>query len=105
MSQIINFHTYVPLTPTEIMNKITQTTAVKEGRLRVYDCQRVPKKFHAQFSATWRRYLYLFPLNNKENDINTLEMNNNFDVNITLVNDIFSRYKSIHSISHSVTLS
>lgn len=37
--------------------------AFTTGKLAYFDVQEVPKKFHAMFSATWRRYLYLFPLN------------------------------------------
>ena len=36
------------------------------GSLAVWEVVRAPKRFHALFSATWRRYLYLFPLKNGE---------------------------------------
>lgn len=54
------------------------------GRLAVYDCVRVPKKFHARSSATWRRYLYLFPLNTGEFS--------GFDIDIEFVNNALKRY-------------
>ena len=34
----------------------------KGGSLAVWEVVRAPKRFHALFSASWRRYLYLFPL-------------------------------------------
>lgn len=35
-----------------------------DGRLSVWEVVRAPKRFHALFSASWRRYIYLFPLEN-----------------------------------------
>eukprot|EP01038_Epipyxis_sp_PR26KG_P007921 gene7921-10751_t len=64
VSQVICFSTFDPLTPKQIINQIKRSDpVVKFNRLAVWDCKRVPKRFHALFSATWRRYLYLFPLN------------------------------------------
>lgn len=34
------------------------------GCLRLLACGTMPRSFHAQFSATWRRYVYLLPLRN-----------------------------------------
>lgn len=31
------------------------------GKIRVWDCKRVSRKFHPIFSTTWRRYVFLFP--------------------------------------------
>lgn len=44
------------------LSKLRASEAWKEGRLRIFQCYRVPKRFHARSSALWRRYLYLFPL-------------------------------------------
>ena len=44
------------------LNLLRESEACKEGRLNVYSCYRVPRKFNSRSSATWRRYLYLFPL-------------------------------------------
>ena len=44
------------------MNQLREHRSVKAGKLAVFECKEVPKKFNALFSATWRRYLYLFPL-------------------------------------------
>ncbi len=45
------------------IQKFQQSDACIDNRLRVYQCYRVPKRFHSRSSALWRRYLYLFPLN------------------------------------------
>lgn len=36
--------------------------AAVPGSLRIHDVQRVPRRFHATFSASWRHYVYLLPL-------------------------------------------
>jgi len=64
VSQVISCHTFdQSVTPQSLRRSFAETAAVREGRLTLFDCAIVPKKFHALFSATWRRYLYLFPLN------------------------------------------
>ena len=63
VSQIISFSTYDLITATDIIEKMRASEPVLAGRLAVYDAVRVPKRFQALFSATWRRYIYLFPLN------------------------------------------
>jgi tRNA U38,U39,U40 pseudouridine synthase TruA len=63
VSQVISFATFDDVNATDILNKLRDCEAVKSGRLAIFDCRRVPKRFHALFSATWRRYLYVFPLN------------------------------------------
>jgi hypothetical protein len=71
VSQVICFATQdMTVTPDQLMQKFKDSAPCKEGRLSVYDCQRVPKKFNARASATWRRYLYLFPLNRVTADNN-----------------------------------
>ena len=55
--------TYEDVTPQSLMSQLLKTEPCKLGCLNVYECFRVPKRFHALFSATWRRYLFLFPLN------------------------------------------
>lgn len=49
------------------------------NRLVAYECVRVPRKFNARSSATWRRYLYLFPLNHPQ------------EVDISFINDALNR--------------
>lgn len=65
LSQIISFYINNEdvLPPSEILQKMRSHPSVIEGRLAIFDCQIVPKKFHALFSATWRRYMYLYPVN------------------------------------------
>ena len=46
-----------------VLDRIRTSEAVRSGRLAIYGCVRVPKKFNARSSATWRRYLYMLPLN------------------------------------------
>ena len=52
--------------------------------MRIWDCKRVSRKFHPIFSATWRRYIYLFPVSPGlyEDDI---------DVDVAFVDRCFSR--------------
>jgi tRNA pseudouridine(38-40) synthase len=86
VSQIISFHTYDDITPDSILHdfhhKGPETT--RNGSLRAYDCARVPRAFHALFSATWRRYVYLFPLNIGPYD-------EGYDVDVKFVNACFQQ--------------
>ncbi|KVH87652.1 hypothetical protein Ccrd_025063 [Cynara cardunculus var. scolymus] len=38
------------------------------GKLRVISVSQVSRSFHSNFSAKWRRYLYIFPLNDGETE-------------------------------------
>jgi len=60
-SQVVNFRTDSNFTSAEFMALLNQTAPFREGRMRVFDVQRVPRKFNAR-QATWRRYVYLFPI-------------------------------------------
>jgi tRNA pseudouridine(38-40) synthase len=42
---------------------ITTPPIKLKGNIRFWNCVRVSRKFHSLFSATWRRYIYIFPLN------------------------------------------
>jgi len=77
----------------DIVSAFHNSEACREGRLVVLDCQRVPKKFNARSSATWRRYLYLFPLNIASETDTGL-----YDIDTEHVNRILSRYNIL--ISH-----
>ena len=80
ISQIINFNTNnMNLTANDIYNKFKQSKPCLDGRLTIYDCYRVPKKFHSRASAIWRRYLYMFPLKRLSIDEYTKNHNNNDD--------------------------
>lgn len=64
ISQVICFSTPdMKIKPEDLIKKFKESEPYKDGRLAIFDCQRVPKKFHSRASATWRRYLYMFPLN------------------------------------------
>lgn len=83
VSQVISFNTFDDVTSEQILAKFHKSKAHEEGVMRVFECERVPRKFHAQFSATWRRYIYLFPLNKFKTD--------GFDVDVTRVSKTLSR--------------
>ena len=112
ISQIINFNTNnMNLTAYDIYNKFKQSKPCIDGRLSIYDCYRVPKKFHSRASATWRRYLYMFPLkrlrtddNIEKNNTNSDEdssrsNNNNINVNDVDKNDSFQERSSNYDSS------
>ncbi|KAK9099674.1 hypothetical protein Scep_023104 [Stephania cephalantha] len=40
------------------------------GRLRVVSVSEVSREFHPNFSAKWRRYFYIFPFNNEDEEQN-----------------------------------
>jgi tRNA U38,U39,U40 pseudouridine synthase TruA len=64
VSQVVSFHsTSETLSEESIRASMDAHEAFSSGRLAYFEVKEVPKKFHAMFSATWRRYLYLFPLN------------------------------------------
>lgn len=63
ISQVVNFFAEdTSKSPQDMMKLIASSEASISGRLRAINCVRVPKKFNARSCATWRRYLYLFPL-------------------------------------------
>lgn len=62
VSQIISFATFDDITAEQLVHQMKEAEPFKSRRLAVFDCFRVPRKFHPLFSATWRRYLYLLPL-------------------------------------------
>ncbi|KAI3524086.1 hypothetical protein L1887_02733 [Cichorium endivia] len=62
--QVCSFYTWrEDVTPQEIEDAINSKVP---GKLRVISVNKVPRTFHPNFSAKWRRYLYIFPLNNGE---------------------------------------
>jgi len=87
-------------TAEELVERMRGSAPVREGRLQVFDCQRVPKKFNARSSATWRRYLFLFPLNKlasselvEEGDGSSRggDTHSDYDVDVGRVNALLSR--------------
>jgi hypothetical protein len=74
----------------EAMFPFSLPSSKLSGKLRIWDCKRVSRKFHPIFVATWRRYLYLFPAN----VISTTNVDDNesrcLDVDVEFVNSCFS---------------
>ena len=92
VSQVICFPVSdMNISADEILTKLRASEPVKSGRIAAFDCQRVPKSFNSRSSATWRRYLYLFPLS----VISSAEPNTTdslYDVDIEYLNKILGRY-------------
>ncbi|XP_076898303.1 uncharacterized protein LOC143551845 [Bidens hawaiensis] len=64
--QVCSFYTWrEDVSPQDIEDAINSTSP---GKLRVITVSKVPRTFHPNFSAKWRRYLYIFPLNAGETD-------------------------------------
>lgn len=63
LSQVVSFSTFEDLNEETLLSEIRNTEPFLQNRLAVWDCVRVPRRFHPVFCATWRRYLYLFPVN------------------------------------------
>ncbi|KAJ9145655.1 hypothetical protein P3X46_028013 [Hevea brasiliensis] len=64
LRQICSFYTWrKDVRPHEIEDAINSSAP---GKLRVISVSEVSRVFHPNFSAKWRRYLYIFPLNDGE---------------------------------------
>ncbi|KAK9097596.1 hypothetical protein Sjap_023093 [Stephania japonica] len=68
LNQVCAFHTW---------RKDVQTRNIKDainsaapGRLRAVSVSEVSREFHPNFSAKWRRYFYIFPFNNEDEEQN-----------------------------------
>ena len=90
ISQIISFHSYEDLTPAIILEKLENSRACQSKRLGAWDCYRVPRKFHALFSATWRRYLYLLPLQTVDE-----VHGRRYDIDVSFVNVLFQKLEGL----------
>ena len=84
MSQVISFSTYDEITIEEVCDKARQSRPFLESKLVIWDALRMPRKFHPLFCATWRRYVFLFPLNKGSFD-------HGVDVDIEFVHECFQR--------------
>lgn len=73
LSQIVSFHSFDDLTPEKVVGMFEAGEGCIQGKLRVFQCVQVPKSFHALFSATWRRYIYAFPLCSKRANMSQAE--------------------------------
>jgi hypothetical protein len=86
VSQVINFKSEKEgMSSDMFLRRMQESEPCISGRLQVYDCKRVPKKFNARSMATWRRYLYLVPLNSGAYE-------GGYDVDVKFANDVLSRY-------------
>lgn len=65
LGQCCSFHTTAQVTPDEVEGAIN---ACAPESLRVWDCRLMPTSFHATFSAMWRRYLYILPIEDTPED-------------------------------------
>lgn len=88
VSQVISVICPKENTAKILLQRMRSSEPVLAGRLAVFDCVRVPKKFNARSCATWRRYLYMLPLN-------TGDFKGGFDIDIDFVNGALKRYPRI----------
>jgi hypothetical protein len=79
VSQIICFATKRVMEPNDILARFREHQLAIDNRVVAYECVRVPRKFNARSRATWRRYLYLFPLNDTDS------------VDVPFINQMFER--------------
>ncbi|BAT72942.1 hypothetical protein VIGAN_01039000 [Vigna angularis var. angularis] len=87
LQQVCSFYTWKKdVKPRDIEDAINQAAL---GKLRVVSVSEVSRVFHPNFSAKWRRYLYIFPLTDGYRD----QGNDNVESR-----DI-SRYNEIHDSS------
>ncbi|THG13296.1 hypothetical protein TEA_029132 [Camellia sinensis var. sinensis] len=75
LQQVCSFYTWrKDVKPEDIMDAINEAASVK---FRVISVTEVSRVFHPNFCAKWRRYLYIFPLNDGEEgdveNINSIE--------------------------------
>ena len=86
VSQIISFTTFDnEISSESVLASARAAPSVVLGRLNVWECWRVPRRFHPLFTAKWRRYIYLFPLNCGEFGEERV------DVDVLFVNEALSR--------------
>ncbi|KAL4295650.1 hypothetical protein GQ457_12G025370 [Hibiscus cannabinus] len=66
IQQVCSFYTWrKDVKPCDIEDAINRAAP---GKLRVVSVSEVSRVFHPNFSAKWRRYLYIFPLSDQENE-------------------------------------
>jgi tRNA pseudouridine(38-40) synthase len=59
IGQVVSFYTWAPI---ELEQLRAAVDGAAPGELRLLSARKVPRAFHASFSAQWRRYVYLLPL-------------------------------------------
>ena len=91
LSQVICFSTTrgtkQEVSEEDILAAFRGSDAFQSQRLTVLDCRRVPKQFNARSSATWRRYIYLFPLE--------VSPTGDADVDVEYLNSVLGMYANI----------
>ncbi|CAN1159818.1 tRNA pseudouridine synthase A [Linum perenne] len=65
IQQVCSFYTWRKDIRIHEIEDVINNTA--PGKLRAVSVSEVSRSFHPNFSAKWRRYLYIFPLNDGEN--------------------------------------
>ncbi|KAI4352741.1 hypothetical protein L6164_006962 [Bauhinia variegata] len=64
LQQVCSFYTWrKDVKPRDVEDAVN---CAAPGKLRVISVSEVSRAFHPNFSAKWRRYLYIFPLNDEE---------------------------------------
>ncbi|KAM7256663.1 hypothetical protein ACFE04_012404 [Oxalis oulophora] len=73
LRQVCSFYTWrTDIKPLDIENAINTAAP---GKVRVVSVSQVSRVFHPNFCAKWRRYLYIFPMNNEE-DVDFKKLDN-----------------------------
>ena len=85
ISQVVTFSTYDDIVLEDIVDQVKSSEPFQSHRLTLLDFARVPRKFHPIFCATWRRYVYLFPLNHGDHGTECV------DVDCAFINESFSK--------------
>jgi tRNA pseudouridine(38-40) synthase len=88
LSQVVSYTTFDSINYELLIQQIQQHPLSLSGHLTVWSCTRVPRKFHPLFSAIWRRYIYLFPLQTGSY-VSLDNNNNNIDVDADFINAAF----------------
>lgn len=66
VGQLVSFYAWPPIDAEELRAAVD---ACAPSELRLLSAARVPREFHATFSALWRRYVYLLPLRAGDDDV------------------------------------
>ena len=66
VGQLLSFPTFETVSADELRQALD---SVRPGALRLIDARKVSRQFHAQFSSSWRRYVYLLPLAPHEDEL------------------------------------
>lgn len=90
LSQITSYNTFDEVNIGEVLAAARASAPCQAGRLVIYQCVRVPRKFHPLFGAVWRRYVYLFPLLRGPYRSNN-HSHGSYDVDVDFINQALSK--------------